>query len=155
MTEDAEVAMTTGPQVRLLLQELNVRQQRYERSMAAALGIDRTSLEVVYHLVVAGPSTPSDLARVTGLSTAVVTQVVKRLETAGHVDRSRHAADGRKVVVTVRPATAQAAAQRIASLLTRLDALVDGLDEDARSAVSDFLADAATAFRETRPNRDE
>ena len=90
----------------------------------------------------------------TGLSTAVVTQVVKRLEAAGHVDRSRHDADGRKVVVTVRPATAQAADQHIAALLGRLDALVGGLDDQARSVVSGFLADAAAAYRETRPNRD-
>lgn len=146
---------TPEPQIGQLLQELNIRQQRYQRSMAGALGIDRTSLEVVHHLIVAGPSTPSELARATGLSTAVVTQVVTRLESGGHVDRSRHAADGRKVVVTVRPATAEQAAQHIAALLARLDALVDGLDEQARSAVSSFLADAAATYRETRPNRDD
>ena len=56
MPDDVRVAMTSGPQVGQLLQELNVRQQRYQRSMAAALGIDRTSLEVVYHLIVGGPA---------------------------------------------------------------------------------------------------
>ncbi len=155
MAEDAGGAPTSGAQIGQLLQELNVRQQRYQRSMAAALGIDRTSLEVVYHLIVAGPSTPSELARATGLSTAVVTQVVKRLEGAGHVDRDRHTADGRKVVVTVRPASAEQAAEHIAPLLARLDALVDGLAEHARSAVSAFLADTAATYRETRPHRDE
>jgi DNA-binding MarR family transcriptional regulator len=154
MAGDA-ASTTTGSEVRRLLQELNVRQQRYQRSMATALGIDRTSLEVVYHLIVAGPSTPSELARATGLSTAVVTQVVQRLEGAGHVDRSRHAADGRKVVVTVRPATADQAARHIAPLLARMDALVDGLDDQARSTVTAFLADAAATYRETRPSRDD
>ena len=148
-------ADTPGTQIGQLLQELNVRQQRYQRAMAEALGIDRTSLEVVYHLIVAGPRTPSELARATGLSTAVVTQVVKRLEAAGHVDRDRHAADGRKVVVTVRPATADQAAEHIAPLLHRLDSLVDGLDDAARASVSTFLADAAATYRETRPNRDD
>lgn len=155
MADEVREVRTSGPPIRRLLQELNVRQQRYQRSMAAALGIDRTSLEVVYHLIVAGPSTPSELARATGLSTAVVTQVVKRLEGGGHVDRGRHAADGRKVLVTVRPATAAQAAQHIAPLLARLDALVDGLDGHARSVVSTFLADAAATYRETRPNRDD
>ena len=56
-----------------------------QRAITAALGIIRTSLEVVYHLIVGGPRTPSELAWATGLSTAVVTQVVKRLESPGHV----------------------------------------------------------------------
>ncbi|WP_369140326.1 hypothetical protein [Modestobacter versicolor] len=66
-----------------------------------------------------------------------------------------HAADGRKVVVTVHPATAEQAAQHIAALLARLDALIDGLDEHSRTTVATFLADAAATYRETRPNRDD
>lgn len=154
MTGSAGQGSTAAAEVRRLLQELNVRQQRHQRAMAAALGIDRTSLEVAYHLIVEGPSTPSELARATGLSTAVVTQVVQRLQAAGHVDRSRHAGDRRKVVVTVRPDTAEQAGLLIAPLLARLDALVDGLDDHARAVVTTFLADTVATYRETRPDRD-
>ena len=55
----------------------------------------------------------------------------------------------------VRPATADQAAQHIAPLLTRLDALVHSLDDDARSVVTAFLADVTATYRETRPSRDD
>lgn len=47
------------------------------------------------------PRTPSDLARLTGLTTGTITGVINRLERDGYVQRKRAPTDRRKVIVVL------------------------------------------------------
>lgn len=148
---EPEPPVPGGSDLLALLQDANVEQQRYERALAARLGIDRTSLEVVHQLVVQGPSSPTALARPLGLSPAVTTQALNRLEAAGHVHRHPHPDDGRKIVVTLDPATSQRVHTVLQPLLTRLDQAVAAFPARDRAAVARFLELAGSTYRETRP----
>ncbi|MET1071787.1 MAG: MarR family transcriptional regulator, partial [Umezawaea sp.] len=128
-----------------------VRQQWFERSMAAALGVDRTSLEVVYHLIARGPSTPTEIARAAGLSTAATAQVLKRLEAGGHVQRAKHASDRRKTVIAVVPETEARANRYVTPVIDGLDELLSAADTDTRETISTFLRAVTDVYTRALP----
>jgi DNA-binding transcriptional regulator GbsR (MarR family) len=66
---------------------------------ADRLGINVTDLNCLNILALNGQLTAGELARATGLTTASITGVLDRLETAGFVHRERDQADRRRVVV--------------------------------------------------------
>jgi DNA-binding MarR family transcriptional regulator len=65
------------------------------------LGVSASDGQFMTLLQFQGPLSPGELARLSGLSTGTVTGVVDRLERAGLVQRTRHASDRRKVVVSL------------------------------------------------------
>jgi DNA-binding MarR family transcriptional regulator len=66
---------------------------------ADRLGINVTDLNCLNILALSGQLTAGEVARATGLTTASITGVLDRLETAGFVRRERDPADRRRVVV--------------------------------------------------------
>ncbi|MFE2996596.1 MarR family winged helix-turn-helix transcriptional regulator [Nocardia sp. NPDC059246] len=83
------------------------RGMRMNQSAAARLGINATDMQVL-QLLQSGPRTSSELAKLTGLTTASMTGLVDRLEKAGFVTRVRHAADRRRVLIHLNDARARA-----------------------------------------------
>ena len=74
----------------------------YNHVVAQRVGLGASDGQFMTLLNVHGPMTPGDLARHTGMTTGTVTGVLDRLERAGLVERTRDAADRRKVLVTPR-----------------------------------------------------
>jgi DNA-binding MarR family transcriptional regulator len=70
----------------------------FDDAVAQQLGLDRTDLRCLDWLF-DGPTTASQLAIATGLSSAATTTLVDRLERRGLVRRVRDTADRRKVLV--------------------------------------------------------
>ncbi|MET3452868.1 MarR family transcriptional regulator [Curtobacterium sp. 1544] len=125
--------------IRSRVQQVAVRQQRFERHLARALEVDAMGLEAMDHLIATGPATPTELARRLEISTAAMTLVLNRLETAGHVRRDRHPSDGRKLVVTAAERSSDRAYDLVLPLIDGIEDLVDGMDADQRAAVETFL----------------
>jgi len=141
---DRELARRDGraPQdgdIRGRVQQLGVRQQRFERRLAAELGVDVAGLEAMDHLISTGPSTPTELARRLEISTAATTLVLNRLEAAGHIRRDRHPSDGRKLVVTAAARSADQAYERVLPMIEGVEALVAEMTPQERATVQTFL----------------
>ncbi len=66
---------------------------------AARLGVNRTDLRCLEVLDRRGPLPAGAVAEAAGLSPAAVTKIVDRLVALGYVERTRDAADRRRVVV--------------------------------------------------------
>ena len=141
MAEDAQVH-----QLLELLQQMGVRQQQFERSMADALGIDRTSLEVVYQLIARGPSTPTEVARAVGMSTAATAQVLKRLDAGGHLQRAQHPSDGRKVVISAAERTAAEAERCVEPVIAAVGRLLSGATPEDLDRIAWFLGAMADLY---------
>jgi len=101
--------------------------------------VDTAGLETMDYLISDGSSTPTELARHAGLSTAAMTLVLNRLEEAGHVTRAPHPSDGRKLVVTPSDRSSARARELVAPLVDGLRQAVDALTPREREAVSTFL----------------
>ncbi|MGR0161111.1 MarR family winged helix-turn-helix transcriptional regulator [Paenarthrobacter nitroguajacolicus] len=141
---DREAARRDGRElpeddIRARVQQLAVRQQRFERYLASELGVDAPGLEAMDHLIATGPATPTELARRLGISTAATTLVLNRLEDAGHIRRDRHPSDGRKLVVTAAQSSADQAFERVLPMIEGVEELVAGLSAPERAAVQAFL----------------
>lgn len=138
--------------IRARVQQLTMRQQRFERSLAKRLDLDAAGLEVVDHLISGGPTTPTELAHRVEISTAAMTLVLNRLEDRGHVSRERHPSDGRKLIVTVSDAAAADAQRMVAPLIDEVEGLIASMDEGERAVISRFLDDLIGAYDRSTPD---
>jgi DNA-binding MarR family transcriptional regulator len=120
--------------------------RRIEQRLGEHLGVNLTDLSAMEHLISDGPLTPSDLASRLEVSTAAGTQIVDRLERAGHVSRERDAADRRKVLVVPVEASVARAIQQLTPVLESLDAVVAGLSEADRAVVERFLGQVIDVY---------
>ena len=98
------------------------------------------------YLISEGTSTPTELARRTGLSTAAMTLVLNRLEEAGHVHRDRHPSDGRKLVVTPDERSAHHAEQLVQPLIAGVESAIAALSPSERDTVESFLVAIIAAY---------
>src|SRR5262249_52365126 len=65
------------------------------------LGLSASDGQFLTLLQFQGPMTPGELARLSGLRTGPVKGVIDRLEKAGYAERTRHASDRRRVIVSL------------------------------------------------------
>ncbi|EYT57905.1 MULTISPECIES: MarR family winged helix-turn-helix transcriptional regulator [Microbacterium] len=125
--------------IRSRVQQLTMRQQRFERSVAKQLELDAPGLEVLDHLISRGPATPTELAHRIEISTAAMTLVLNRLEDRGHVRRDRHPSDGRKLIVTASDDAAADAERLVAPLIDEVEAQIAAMSAQERATVATFL----------------
>ncbi len=137
--------------IRARVQQVAVRQQRFERHLAERLGVDRAGLDAMDHLITTGPATPSELARRVEVSTAAMTLVLNRLESAGHVRRERHPSDGRKLIVTAEQASADRAYEQVLPMIDGVEHLHDGKVEAERAVVQGFLDRLIAVYDDATP----
>jgi DNA-binding MarR family transcriptional regulator len=125
--------------IRARVQQLHIRQQRFERFLGRLLQVDHAGLEAMDHLISTGPATPTELARRLGISTAAMTLVLNRLENAGHLERSRHPSDGRKLVVTADEHSAEQVHAAVLPVIDGIESVIAAMDDTERRAVTTFL----------------
>lgn len=100
-------------------------------------GVGPTEGAAMGELFLSGESTPTGLAERLKLTTPAITEVLDRLEVAGHVRRSKHPTDRRKVLVSLSPdarARLERSAPEFAELLA--PALRDLNDAERRALVT-------------------
>jgi DNA-binding MarR family transcriptional regulator len=118
---------------------LDVALSSLHAALARDAGISVPELLALENLDADGGLGPSELARRLQLSTGAVTALIDRLEAGGHVVRTAHPSDRRRVVVTRTPKASVELADEVAPLGRELRALVADLSEDERRAVVRFL----------------
>jgi DNA-binding MarR family transcriptional regulator len=89
--------------------------------------------------------TPMELAKYLGVSTPSVTAMLDRLARAGHVERHPHPQDRRSVVVESTPLAEQRVRETLGLMHRRMMDAVDGMSEEQRAHVVDFLQRMRTA----------
>lgn len=140
MNEPAVNPPLTDAVRELVVGMLNVRRAVTRRS-----GINETELRALEH-VADGPSSPGDLARHLGVSTAASTGVVDRLEKHGHVERRAHPSDRRRQEVHLTESGEAEMEHHLRPMLTALAKLEDGLTPTERETVLRYLAGVLDAF---------
>jgi DNA-binding MarR family transcriptional regulator len=137
--------------IRARVQQLHIRQQRFERHLARLLQVDHAGLEAMDHLISAGPATPTELARKLDISTAAMTLVLNRLELAGHLWRTRHPSDGRKLVVTADEESTEQVHRAVRPVIDGVEAAIAAMDDDERRAVTSFFDRLLNLYDEATP----
>lgn len=132
----------------VLLRKILVLNDTVEFRMRVHLKTNETDFQAMQHLLQAGPTSPSQLARELHITTAAVTSVIDRLVAAGHVRRIPHASDRRRVVIEPTESSVRSAMAQLMPMILTTDALVRGLDEDGQHAVITYLSGVAAAMQE-------
>lgn len=90
---DEDAALTRA------VRDLVVAGERYRLAAGRSRQLDPTRLSALGQLFHDGPCTPTGIARNLGVSTASATELLDKLERAGHVRRRAHPTDRRKLLV--------------------------------------------------------
>ncbi|WP_449473884.1 MarR family winged helix-turn-helix transcriptional regulator [Streptomyces tanashiensis] len=139
-------AVSPESAIRDHLRRLTRRQQRFERYLGRQLHVDPAGLAVMDHLVTAGPTTPSELARELSTSTAAMTLVIDRLVDGGHVTRERHPTDRRKVIVTPAEHWEAAASEHVEPLVLGIAEITASMTPEEQETVAAFLERTTQAY---------
>src|SRR5262252_2320873 len=147
MSERALPAQVTGG-----LRALSTEIDRLDQAAANRYGLNRTDMRALDIVGRAGPLTPTDLARLLG-----VTTVLDRLERAGYVRRRADAADRRRLVVETTAATTARDQEVFGDLIRQTGALLATYTNDQLAVIDDFLTRArqlTAAYASTLTGRD-
>lgn len=131
-TAELQAVMDAGRQVHAAM-------DRLDDLMARELGVNRSDLRCLYHLIRKGAATPSEIAAVTGLTSGAVTALLDRLERQGLIARRQDCVDRRSVSIVIpddRCKTIDAAKQR---LETAIKAEFAALDEGGLALMTSAL----------------
>ena len=108
-------------------------------ALSRAVGISVPEMIALEHLDGEGTIGPSELARRLQLTTGAVTALADRLEESGHLERSPHPTDRRRVMLRRTRKADEDLAAEIVPMAVQIFALAEGLTDDERQAAGRFL----------------
>jgi DNA-binding MarR family transcriptional regulator len=140
----------------MALRRLQIAMDEAQLALGRRLRMNPSDLAAMGH--VAGspaPLGPTDLAGRLGMSPGATTELVDRLERAGHLLRERDLVDRRRVRLVPSASARTAVMGRLGALLDALDALAADFDDDEREVVQRYLDRATAAYREYAAGSDD
>jgi len=146
--EVAERALTRADEVSWAFREANRASVDLDAALARKLQMKQTDYDAMGHLMSSPvPLGPNELARRLGITPASSTELVDRLEAAGHVHRERSRTDRRRVELHTVPDSVGRIIGELEPLFAALDDIAAGLDETERRVVTDYLRAVSRATR--------
>jgi len=142
---------TSRPATVLMRQILDISGD-FRVHLAQQLGVNPTDLAAMEHLMLAGPLSPTDIARRLGITTAAATTVVDRLTAVGHANRTPHPTDRRGVVVVPNPESVRTAMLTIMPMVRGVDEALDAFDEVEQQVITRYLERVADTYRSQLPD---
>ena len=122
-----------------LLRRVIVANRRVEKELARHLGVNPTDYRTMGMLLNRGTMTPSELATGLGISPALVSLSLDRLEELGHVERRRGETDRRRRAVTASPGSAAEVRDRLMPVVTASEGCLADFSDDQVEAVETYL----------------
>ena len=118
-------------------------------ALARRMTMHPTDLAAMSHIAYAAEQLgPGELSSRLGITPAATTDLIDRLEAAGHVLRERNPTDRRRVRLVPTESAKAAVRQQLADLLEHLDAVSEDFTPTERAAIQRYLEAAAAAYRD-------
>ena len=114
-------AVTTADRIVLEIRKFIAASIFFNTQAAEKAGLGLTDMQMLHMLQLYGPSTPSQLAKWTGLSSGGVTVALDRLEKAGYLRREPNPEDRRSLLITLIPVR-----------LRKVAAMYEGVENETR-----------------------
>lgn len=147
--EHLERGRTEAHEVSWALRDLNRATADVERALAEHMHLRPMDYDAIGHLMESerSPLGTLELAARLRISPGSATELVDRLERAGHVARERSPRDRRRVQLTVQPQAVDQVIGGLTPLFRTLDDLADEYSEEQQRAIADYLRRAAAHTR--------
>ena len=153
--DDVEVrerARTSAAELSWALREMQRAQAGVDRRLAERMGLRPTDYQALVHVMTAGePFGPAELSARLAISTGSGTELVDRLETAGHLERHPHPTDRRRRTLQPSRSAVGRILAELGPLFHELDELAATFDPQEQATIARYLRDAArrlTAYAE-------
>ena len=118
-------------------------------ALARRMTMHPTDLAAMSHIAYAAQQLgPGELSSRLGITPAATTDLIDRLEAAGHLLRERNPDDRRRVRLVPTESAKAAVRSQLADLLDRLDSVSEDFTADERAAIQRYLEAAAAAYRD-------
>lgn len=138
------------------LRRLQTAMVEAELALARGLKVNPTDLAAMGHLAGAEePVGPTWLSGRLGLTPAAATELVDRLERAGHVERRRDVVDRRRVQLVPTASALSDVGGRLAPLLAALDLITASYTAEQRRTILGYLEEIVTAYAEFARRADD
>ena len=113
--------VTTADRIVLEIRKFIAASIFFNTQAAEKAGLGLTDMQMLHMLQLYGPSTPSQLAKWTGLSSGGVTVALDRLEKGGYLRREPNPEDRRSLLITLIPVR-----------LRKVAAMYEGVENETR-----------------------
>jgi DNA-binding MarR family transcriptional regulator len=148
--------MTTYTNTNLKIRALNavrdygVQLTMFRSAMNEWVGLNATDMECLRFLFLKGVSTPSKLARQTGLTSGATTAMLDRLEKAGLIERKPNPDDRRGTLIVPAKSSAEKAASWFESARKAQDELISSYSEKELEIIVDVFERFAKLWEQER-----
>lgn len=122
----------------------------FHQAVGHVLGINVTDMKCLDIMTLKGPASPSQLARMTGLTSGATTAMIDRLERRGLVERRPHPKDRRATVIILTREAAKKLPPLFESLVGAMEALVSSYSAKELDVLADFFGRVADLWRRER-----
>jgi DNA-binding MarR family transcriptional regulator len=137
--EEAKSRQRLASEVRNSLRELRIQLALLNYRVGSEVDLKDIELDCLDILDLAGPLSPSALARRAGIHPATMTGILDRLERGGWIARERDPADRRAVLVRVLPDRYGELLRHYSRMSRSMNKLLAGYSDDDLAAIADFL----------------
>ena len=122
----------------------------YRNIIFEKLGVNGTDMECLGFLLSKRISSPTELARYTGLSSGATTAMLDRLEKGGFIERRPNPDDRRGTLIVLAKSGAEKVAPWFAPVGKAQDALISNYSEKELQLISDFFERYAKIWEQER-----
>jgi len=119
--------------------EYGIQMTLYRNMIFGKLGVNGTDMECLGFLLSKRISTPTELAKYTGLSSGATTAMLDRLEKGGFIERRPNPADRRGTLIVLAKSGAEKVAPWFAPVGKAQDALISNYSEKELELISGFF----------------
>jgi DNA-binding MarR family transcriptional regulator len=149
VVEARERSLVSAPELSWALREVNRLASELDVELARRLHLRLMDNMALQHVMTAGTALgPAELSARLGISTGSGTELVDRLERAGHLERHRDTQDRRRVSLNASPTAVQSVLGELAPLFAALDSLAQDFGPAEQATIARYLRAAAAHIRQ-------
>jgi DNA-binding MarR family transcriptional regulator len=111
----------------------------FHQAVGRILGINITDMKCLDIIVIRGSANPSQLAKLTGLSTGSTTAMIDRLEKKGLIERQHNPKDRRGTIIVLTQGAMNKLHLLFDSMAKAIERLVSGYSEEELETLSEFF----------------
>jgi DNA-binding MarR family transcriptional regulator len=126
-------------QVGIAARDYGISTVLFRNATGRKLGLNIADMECLSLLLLKGISTPTELARYTGLTTGSATAMLDRLERARLVKRKPNPKDRRGVLIEVNDKSAETVGPMVAGIQKVQSELIASYSDEELKTIADFL----------------
>jgi DNA-binding MarR family transcriptional regulator len=137
-------------QTNMAARDYGIQMTLYRNMIFGKLGVNGTDMECLGFLLSKRISTPTELARYTGLSSGATTAMLDRLEKEGFIERRPNPDDRRGTLIVLAKSGAEKVAPWFAPVGKAQNALISNYSEKELQLISDFFERYAKIWEQER-----